>query len=203
MRSRADRIGRRQARMPRLRQGLATGPRPGGRGRASRSRWRTWRPWCRSMATGRISCSFWSLTNVAWNQKTAWGKCIGRTRSTSQPSPRGSDTARRSRPSARAGRGSARPGRVDAPAPLDGVGQQPVDQRRAEAGELGPGVFGERLGVEGDPHDLRLRAPVRRPAASGRRPAARPRPRRRRPPRRNRGGTASSGDGVGPVRVVP
>ena len=42
------------------------------------------------------------------------------------------------------------------PAPIHGVGQQAIDQRRPVAGELRTGMLGDRLGIKGQAHDLRL-----------------------------------------------
>ena len=44
----------------------------------------------------------------------------------------------------------------DVPAPIDGIGQQAVDQRGPIAGELCTGMFGDRLGIKGQADDLRL-----------------------------------------------
>ncbi len=44
----------------------------------------------------------------------------------------------------------------DVPAPIHSVGQQAIDQRGSVTGELRTGMLGDRLGIKGQAHDLRL-----------------------------------------------
>ncbi len=44
----------------------------------------------------------------------------------------------------------------EVPAPIHGIGQQAIDQRRPVTGKLRAGMLGDRLGIEGQAHDLRL-----------------------------------------------